>query len=59
MHFLDIATYLGLDIIIEGLLPCCFYFAIAEVKSLWKHLFGKNAKYITQYWLNIPWVRSI
>ena len=46
MHFLDIVTFLGLDIITEGLLTCCFYFAIAEVKSLRKLLFGKNAKYI-------------
>ena len=46
MHFLDVVTFLGLGLITEGLLPCCFFFAIAEVKSLWKHLFGKNAKYM-------------
>ena len=45
MHFLDVVTFLGLDLITEGLLTCCFYFAIADVKSLWKHLFCKNTKY--------------
>ena len=46
MHFLDVGTFLGLDLLTEGLLTCCFYFASAEVKSLWELLFGKNAKYI-------------
>ena len=59
MHFLDVVTFLGLDLITKGLLTSCFYFAIVEEKSRWKHLFCKNAKYIAQYWLNILCVRSI